>query len=431
MAGGLRLGAWGIAAAALCAASPARQTPASPQSPAFRSGVDLVQLAVSVTDAGGRPVRGLTREDFRLLDDGRPATIAVVAEHRSDALFVPSEANLDGVRAGVAPDANELVALVVDDLHVRVDRADRAKDVARRLVDGLAADAASAVTLTSGHATFAFSLDRTAALEAVARLTGHETRFSRLNVSTSFVPQPPSMGPPPLPADDPEHETDDLRLLHAIRDAANAFPHSDGRKHAIVVISEGIAPLAWSSLVSPIAIDPSTSSGQIPSTGSRAATSGPVWLPDTLVTGRVKDATRVSSALVEALRAARLAGAAVYAIDPRGAAAPGAEGYFSRGAQFISDADVAENRQRSLALMTVETGGFPITDTDAIDAGVERILRELSDYYVLGFSPADRRTSKPRIIEVLVSRPGLTVRHRRLYENPSGRPVSNQTSPFQ
>jgi VWFA-related protein len=139
-------------------------------------------------------------------------------------------------------------------------------------------------------------------------------------------------------------------------------------------------------------------------------------LDDTLVTGRVKDATRVSSALVEAMRAARLAGATVYAIDPRGAAAPGAEGYFSRGAQFISDADVAENRQRSLALMTMETGGFPITDTDAIDAGVDRIVGELSDYYVLGFAPADRTANRPRTIDVRISRPGLTVRHRRLYE---------------
>jgi hypothetical protein len=38
--------------------------PDSPQIPAFRSGVELVQVEVVVTDKNGTPVRGLTKEDF-------------------------------------------------------------------------------------------------------------------------------------------------------------------------------------------------------------------------------------------------------------------------------------------------------------------------------------------------------------------------------
>jgi hypothetical protein len=45
------------------------------QAPVFRAGVHAVPVHVSVTDAAGEPVRGLTREDFVVLDDGQPAEI--------------------------------------------------------------------------------------------------------------------------------------------------------------------------------------------------------------------------------------------------------------------------------------------------------------------------------------------------------------------
>jgi VWFA-related protein len=52
------------------------QAPAQPQKPAvFRAGIDLMQLDVTVLDKDGRPVRGLTKEDFTLLEDGKPQTI--------------------------------------------------------------------------------------------------------------------------------------------------------------------------------------------------------------------------------------------------------------------------------------------------------------------------------------------------------------------
>jgi VWFA-related protein len=43
--------------------------------PVFRSRIDLMQLDVTVLDRDGRPVRGLTKEDFSLLEDRTPQTI--------------------------------------------------------------------------------------------------------------------------------------------------------------------------------------------------------------------------------------------------------------------------------------------------------------------------------------------------------------------
>lgn len=42
----------------------------------FTSGVSLVEVYVSVTDAKGQPVRGLAQEDFELFEDRQPQTIS-------------------------------------------------------------------------------------------------------------------------------------------------------------------------------------------------------------------------------------------------------------------------------------------------------------------------------------------------------------------
>jgi Ca-activated chloride channel family protein len=63
-----------LAAAALAAAPAAQQPPApapdAGQQPAFRAGVDVVSLNVTVTDADGRYATGLGPEDFSVFEDG-------------------------------------------------------------------------------------------------------------------------------------------------------------------------------------------------------------------------------------------------------------------------------------------------------------------------------------------------------------------------
>jgi Ca-activated chloride channel family protein len=46
----------------------------------FRAGTELVHVGVTVTDRKGHIVPGLTAEDFELLEDGRPQTIAYFAQ---------------------------------------------------------------------------------------------------------------------------------------------------------------------------------------------------------------------------------------------------------------------------------------------------------------------------------------------------------------
>src|SRR4051794_21278438 len=51
----------------------------TPQAPVFRSGVDLVNLGVTVTDRKGRLVTGLKAGDFEVYEDGRKQAIRYFA----------------------------------------------------------------------------------------------------------------------------------------------------------------------------------------------------------------------------------------------------------------------------------------------------------------------------------------------------------------
>jgi VWFA-related protein len=50
---------------------------AGPQQPTFRSGTQTVPIYITVTDAAGRLVPNLTKEDFTVLDNGVPQEITV------------------------------------------------------------------------------------------------------------------------------------------------------------------------------------------------------------------------------------------------------------------------------------------------------------------------------------------------------------------
>jgi len=57
------------------AAGPGAAAGQGAQQPAFRAGVETVAVYATVQDGAGRLVTGLTRDDFEILDDGRPVEI--------------------------------------------------------------------------------------------------------------------------------------------------------------------------------------------------------------------------------------------------------------------------------------------------------------------------------------------------------------------
>src|SRR3954454_11238958 len=128
---------------------PAGQNPGE-QLPTFRAGVDVVELDVTVLDKDRRPVKGLTAQDFSILDRGKPQPIVAFS-----AVDVPApvaysapwmrEAPLDVVSNA---ENRRLVTIVMDDAYTdfNPDFAKRAKQIARNAVNELGpADLASVV----------------------------------------------------------------------------------------------------------------------------------------------------------------------------------------------------------------------------------------------------------------------------------------------
>src|SRR5205085_67510 len=92
---------------------------------------------------------------------------------------------------------------------------------------------------------------------------------------------------------------------------------------------------------------------------------------------------------------------------------------------------VATNQQ-ILAALADGTGGFSIFNTNDLLGGLERIGREQSEFYILGYVPQETPEGSCHTLKVKLNRGGLNVRSRSGYcnartSNPlEGKPVEKQ-----
>jgi VWFA-related protein len=77
--------------------------------------------------------------------------------------------------------------------------------------------------------------------------------------------------------------------------------------------------------------------------------------------------------------------------------------------------DIAANQQVLYAL-AAGTGGFPIFNTNDFLAGLDKIARDIGEYYILGYvPPSSEHDGSYHQIEVKLSRAGVQLRHRNGY----------------
>lgn len=160
------------------ASSPATATPPAPSTSApemssrdnpvpLESRVNLVPVRVVVRDANGRAVAHLNREDFRLLEDGKPQIISNFTEETPIMLSAgvapdsrPSEAAPTGTSTAFLP-PGRFVALLFDDPHLDLEDMMRARLAASHYIDtDLAPTDRVAVFTVSGQMQTDFTDDR-------------------------------------------------------------------------------------------------------------------------------------------------------------------------------------------------------------------------------------------------------------------------------
>src|SRR5687768_9697795 len=113
--------------------------------PIFKSRTDLVQVDAVVTDAEGRPILGLKKTDFVLIDRSTQQVIDAfeeVSHSPITAPLFPATLKMD-VADNASALSTRLVVIGLDDLHVQ-GKAQEIKDMARRVVEQIGPSASLA-----------------------------------------------------------------------------------------------------------------------------------------------------------------------------------------------------------------------------------------------------------------------------------------------
>jgi len=392
--------------------------PASGQQPTFQSAVDLVQIDVSVLDGDRQPVRGLTADDFVVLDEGEPRPVVAFSAIEMPVEAPAAESNSTTWTRTVAPDVvtndlseGRLFVLVLDDGMTPADPrfTENGRAIGRHIIEGMApADRAAVVLTWNNRRPQNFTADRERLLAAVDQ----------------FAPGP-YMALPPVVQSNNEVQFDavDARLylssIDTLRMVTNALRAIPNRQKIVVYVGPGV----------PADIDKA----------SQLGTSADAELHRTAV-----------AAMQDVFLRAAEANVVIYSFDPTGlggmqdviysklvtwrnsfagATRSGRPGRFGRSDAASSPFAAIQDEARRKTTLSREyvqevaaaTGGVATYSTDNFDQAVDRLLTETAVYYLLGFEPAARPEdgSRPREIEVQVRRPGVSVRARDEY-TPAG-----------
>jgi VWFA-related protein len=398
------------------------------QPPTIRARADLVEVDVVVVDAGGNAVRGLTAGDFVLKDRGTPQAIATLDEVAHEPR-VPSlaAAPLPLVRKDVSDNqvaqADRLVVMVVDDLHIYKDRTDTSRTIARQVLETLGRDSSMAVLFTSGEHSTQVTDDQAVLAAAVDSLKGRQSwrrPHPAVDAQTGPVVGAEDSMEAAFAKVQQAQDTkvqdffDNMSQYKLLQDAAKLLGGNDRRRKAFVLISEGIGK-DLSGIFGAMA-----PAGQPPEGGAAYAA------------GDVAGLTRTAPvpyheiALVDMMESLRRSNVATYAIDPRGkveskdlarecfpAPKPGNDPCSEGLTEWVSPVRQA---QHGLEIMSQASGGFAVTNSDDFTSGLTRIVSDLDHYYLLGFYPSDPKGKGYRPLDVTVpGRAGLTLRFRHGY----------------
>jgi VWFA-related protein len=226
----------------------------------FRSRTDVVPVYAVVRDAKNEPIHGLTKDDFVLLDRKRAQPIELFEEvarpaaASSPAFSFPPTLKLDvAVNRGL--DLDRVAVIVIDDLHLFRDRADRAKAIARELVEKMGPRTPMAVLKTTGKGSTPVTDDRAVLMTAIDGVKGDrgvrrppEAYDMHMSTNPGFSTDPAVNAA--NAAETNGHSLkdfyDDLTFYRTLRDAASLLGASGGRRKVFVIISEGIGKdLSW------------------------------------------------------------------------------------------------------------------------------------------------------------------------------------------
>jgi hypothetical protein len=427
-----------------------------PTVPTFSSRVDLVTVDVVVLDQDRKPVRGLTREDFRLFEDGQAREIVSF-----EAFLGGSEeeganaASTTGPAASRMPAGARSFVLLIDDLSIAPWRQKEVHAAALRFLnEGLRDGDELTLATTSrdiwwsarmpeGRDDVAVVLGRVRGRslsdegrDAVSeweafRISHFEGPGGEASIGSSGAGPP--AGPPTAPAPvsvagaditervvmryyerrvcnpDPPAVTPRSQCASMVTAKARFVDQRRANRTRDVLAAVDRAVFALSGI-----------------RGRKALllmTEG--FLNDPNLPGTLEIAGRCREANV-----------AVHSIDVRGliAAGPGTSaadwGGDNPAEMGAQRAELVELQAAGNVGLAEDTGGFAVRNTNDLGGGAVRVADESRVYYLLGFAPPDGKGPRDwRKLKVETSRQGLEVRARKGYTLRSAAEIAGTAAP--
>ena len=414
-----------------------------PQPPTFRTEANYVRVDIYPT-RDGAPVTDLTQADFEISEGSAPQTIEQF-EHIVIRQAGPQDIRMEPntVRESLAMAQSSrarLIVLFLDTYHVEIEGS---HNIRKPLVDALDKiigpdDLVAVMTPEMSAADITFARKTTT-------IDGFLTRYWHWGERSRLIPADPidqayggcypNMSQASGCADqngiaaemiDRRHEK---LVLDALEDLVAYLRGVREERKAILAISDGwllfrpnenlTRPLACQGVPSgpTVAVDPR--SGRL-TTKEPENQSAPLQKcnVDRMQLARLDDDRQFRDLLDEANRA----NAAFYPIDPRGLTVfdtplvrQDVPGPPPPMVPPSTDAAMLRGRENSLRTLAEATDGLAIVNSNDLTRGLQRVVSDLSSYYLIGYYSTGKLDGKFHPISVRVKRPGVRVRARRGY----------------
>jgi VWFA-related protein len=414
-----------VAAQATVPPSAADQAPAPAaaptETPSFPAQVEQVDVDAVVVDKKGTPVRGLTREDFRVFEDGVPQSIvsfeAIALPSRPQA--APPRPPRISVNTNLREQQGRTFVIVFDDVHMEPWRANPAKAaVASFLRTGVREGDRVELISTSGETWWSARMEegREQLIGLVKRLEGRlipEVGADRLSDWEAFqihIYRDPRTYARVLRrfetfnAAFARRRTGDSITQEMIEDPYITQRASEAYYQVTVRLRTTLAVLER-------ALD-----GLVGARGRKSVilvSQGFIYDPSREEFKRVNAAARRANAVIYFVNVKGLEGMPSQMTAEFGGVMPPQD----LGMALVDSANVAAGSED----LATTSGGFVVSNTNDLASGIQRIARETQAYYLLGYIPTNTaRDGKFREIEVkLTNGKGRTVRARKGYYAPS------------